>query len=128
MLVTMGIFNVILAVYVDITMKAAKENDAQTAEQYSRESVRVARTTRELLKKFATAYHIYHSEDRGRKVPKRLSQTRMNMGGLYADVGDHEEIAITKDLFLLIIQDRMVQKLMDELDHRTPARSSEDSR
>jgi len=29
----------------------------------------------------------------------------MNMGGLYADVGDHEEIAITKDLFLLIIQD-----------------------
>ena len=31
----------------DITMKAAKENDAQTAEQYSRESVRVARTTRE---------------------------------------------------------------------------------
>jgi len=92
MLVTMGIFNVILAVYVDITMKAAKENDAQTAEQYSRESVRVARTTRELLKKFATAYHIYHSEDRGRKVPKRLSQTRMNMGGLYADVGDHEEM------------------------------------
>lgn len=37
-------------VYVDITMKAAKENDAQTAEQYSRESVRVARTTREWLR------------------------------------------------------------------------------
>ena len=44
-------------VYVDITMRAAKENDATTAEQYSRESVRVARTTRELLKKFAGAYH-----------------------------------------------------------------------
>eukprot|EP00913_Durusdinium_trenchii_P028682 g26898.t1 len=58
MLVTMGIFNVILAVYVDITMKAAKDtNDAQTAEQHSRESVRVARCTRELLKKFAGAYH-----------------------------------------------------------------------
>ena len=28
----MGIFNVILAGYVDITMKAAKENDASTAE------------------------------------------------------------------------------------------------
>ena len=37
-------------VYVDITMKAAKENDAQTAEQDSRESVRVARTTREWLR------------------------------------------------------------------------------
>ena len=44
-------------VYVDITMRAAKENDATTAEQYSRESVRIARTTRELLKKFAGAYH-----------------------------------------------------------------------
>ena len=31
----------------------------------------------------------------------------MNMGGLYADVGDHEAIAITKDLFLLIIQDAL---------------------
>ena len=51
MLVSMGIFNLILAVYVDITMKAAKENDTLTAEQYSRESVRIARTTRELLKK-----------------------------------------------------------------------------
>ena len=30
MLVSMGIFNVILAVYVDITMKAAKENDTVT--------------------------------------------------------------------------------------------------
>jgi len=38
-------------------MRAAKENDATTAEQYSRESVRIARTTRELLKKFAGAYH-----------------------------------------------------------------------
>ncbi|CAK9076116.1 Voltage-dependent calcium channel type A subunit alpha-1 (Cacophony protein) [Durusdinium trenchii] len=59
MLVSMGIFNVILAVYVDITMKAAKENEAQTAEQHARESIRIARTTRELLKKFAAAYHLY---------------------------------------------------------------------
>lgn len=28
------------------------------------------------------------------------------MNTLYADVGDHEQIAITKDLFLLIIQDQ----------------------
>ena len=28
----------------------------------------------------------------------------------------HEGIAITKDLFLLVIQDRGVQQLMDELD------------
>lgn len=38
----------------------------------------------------------------------RLTAPQMNMGGLYADVGDHEEIAITKDLFLLIIQDALM--------------------
>ena len=32
--------------YVDITMRAAKENDAVTAEQYNRESIRIARATR----------------------------------------------------------------------------------
>ena len=41
---------------VDITMKAAKENEAVTADQHARESIRIARTTRELLKKFAAAH------------------------------------------------------------------------
>ena len=50
-------------VYVDITMKAAKENDEQTAEQATRESVRVARCTRELLKRFSSAYHLFHNQD-----------------------------------------------------------------
>ncbi|CAJ1341510.1 unnamed protein product, partial [Effrenium voratum] len=63
MLVSMGIFNVILAVYVDITMRAAKENEATTAEQHSRESVRVARTARELLKKFAAAHKLFRGQD-----------------------------------------------------------------
>ncbi|CAK9030891.1 unnamed protein product [Durusdinium trenchii] len=65
MLVSLGIFNVILAVYVDITMKAAKENDL-TVEQHSRESIRIAR--------------------------------------------------IARELFLMVIQDRRVQGLMDELE------------
>ena len=46
-------------------MRAAKENDATTAEQHSRESVRIARTTRELLKKFAGAYHQQLGERNG---------------------------------------------------------------
>lgn len=44
-------------------MKAAKENDAVTAEQYARESIRIARTTRELLKKFSLAHHVYHNDE-----------------------------------------------------------------
>lgn len=113
MLVSMGIFNVILAVYVDITMKAAKENDAMTAEQHARESIRIARTTRELLKKFAAAYRLYQDMDNIDKMP----QLDFNNGAApFTDNDIHAKIAITKELFLLVIQDRCVQRLMDELD------------
>ncbi len=50
-------------VYVDITMKAAKENEAVTAEQHSRESVRIAQTVRELLKKFTSAYRKFNKAE-----------------------------------------------------------------
>lgn len=107
MLVSMGIFNVILAVYVDITMRAAKETEATTAEQYSRESIRIARTTRELLKKFAEAYRLFHdSHEVG----------RLNLATTSSTEDIHDNIAITKELFLLVIQDQSVQKLMNDLD------------
>eukprot|EP00913_Durusdinium_trenchii_P025399 g23844.t1 len=90
MLVAMGIFNVILAVYVDITMRAAKENEATTAEQYSRESVRIARTTRELLKFFANAYNQFEKlEDK--QIENALhgrSKSKIGLGtpaGLFTD-------------------------------------------
>jgi len=113
MLVSMGIFNVILAVYVDITMKAAKETEAVTAEQHARESIRIARTTRELLKKFAAAYRLYQDAEESNK----MSQLDFNTGSIqFTDNDIHAQIAITKELFLLVIQDRHVQSLMDDLD------------
>jgi len=114
MLVTMGIFNVILAVYVDITMKAAKENEAVTAEQYARESIRIARLTRELLKKFAAAHRDFRQMD---QKSFDFSQVEINpVPALFTDDDVHSDIEISKDLFLLVIQDRQVQELMDELD------------
>ncbi|CAK9045234.1 Voltage-dependent L-type calcium channel subunit alpha-1C [Durusdinium trenchii] len=105
MLVTMGIFNVILAVYVDITMRAAKENDVQTAEAYSRESIRIARTTRELLKRFEENGTPAHKGSL-RKLPSAALLTEDLM----------TDINISKELFLLVIQDKKIQRLMDELD------------
>ncbi|CAE7405942.1 CAC, partial [Symbiodinium pilosum] len=112
MLVAMGIFNVILAVYVDITMKAAKENEAVTAEQHARESIRIARTTRELLKKFAAAYHLFQDIEESDMARIDISPN----AALFTDDEIQENIAITKELFLLVIQDRQVQLLMDDLD------------
>lgn len=111
MLVSMGIFNVILAVYVDITMKAAKENEALTAEQHSRESIRIARVTRELLKKFAAAFRMFQDfDDSTHPCFQRLDTS------MFTDDQIQENIAITKELFLLVIQDRSVQALMDDLE------------
>eukprot|EP00435_Cladocopium_sp_Y103_P043714 s1710_g12.t1 len=114
MLVAMGIFNVILAVYVEITMKAAKENEAVTAEQWARESIRIARVTRELLKRFAAAYRLFTEFDENSSSISRLDISPE--GALFTDDDVHEGIAINKDLFLLVIQDRQVQVLMDDLD------------
>lgn len=110
MLVTMGIFNVILAVYVEITMRSAKESD----EQYVFESIGVARATRELLKKFAAAHHVFHIlEDH----TAELSQLEISQSAtLFTDDELQDNIEISKELFLLVIQDRGVQRLMDDLD------------
>eukprot|EP00439_Symbiodinium_sp_Y106_P043730 s762_g5.t1 len=104
----------------------AQENEAVTAEQYARESIRIARLTRELLKKFAAAHRDFRQMDqklRGYFVtladPKSFdfSQVEINpIPALFTDDDVHSDIEISKDLFLLVIQDRQVQELMDELD------------
>ncbi|CAE7473286.1 Catsper1 [Symbiodinium sp. CCMP2456] len=119
MLVTMGIFNVILAVYVEITMRAAKENDASSAEQYSRESIRVAKCARELLKKFATAYREFcyaHARPGEMDMMSAIAFTSESSEAVFTDDDVHDQIQITKEMFLVVIQDRGVQILMDELD------------
>eukprot|EP00439_Symbiodinium_sp_Y106_P026351 s2486_g3.t1 len=114
MLVTMGIFNVILAVYVDITMRAAKENEATTAEQHSRESIRIARVTRELLKKFASAHHQFQEDDRATAASR--PRLEINHTSFFTDDEINETMEISKELFMLVIQDYSVQSLMDDLD------------
>ena len=104
----MGIFNVILAVYVDITMRAAKENDVNSAEQYARESIRVARCARELLKRFATAYRELSDADQGPSAMDMMSSMEFtsNRAGVFTDDDVHDQIEISKELFLVVIQDR----------------------
>lgn len=112
MLVSMGIFNVILAVYVDITMKAAKETEALTAEQHARESIRIARTTRELLKKFAQFQKNWTDVAASESSTLRDQRSKST----FTDEDINESLSITKECFLMVIQDRSVQTLMDDLD------------
>eukprot|EP00435_Cladocopium_sp_Y103_P071037 s12_g36.t1 len=116
MLVSMGIFNVILAVYVDITMRAAKETEISTAEQYARESIRIARTTRELLKKFAEAHRVFYDRERDDGGRETMMKSLELSTSHFLDDAHIDDIAITKELFLLVIQDQRVQQLMNDLD------------
>eukprot|EP00438_Fugacium_kawagutii_P033349 Skav204235 [mRNA] locus=scaffold1550:277390:299473:- [translate_table: standard] len=93
------------------------ENEAVTAEQYARESIRIARTTRELLKKFAAAHREFLLMDKDALCIEEISRKDFNpMPALFTDDDVHEQIEISKELFLVVIQDRSVQSLMDELD------------
>ena len=89
-------------------MKAAKETEALTAEQHFRESIRVARTTRELLKRFAAAHRWleqHKDEDHREKtidIPETTKSSR------FSDEDVHEDLAINKECFLMAIQDREV--------------------
>jgi len=116
MLVTMGIFNVILAVYVDITMKAARENEARTSEQHERESIRVARLTRELVKKFKIAVETRQHDEEEDDLSRSPSGMKARSVSGDEEEGPSDQIQISKELFLLVIQDRQVQRLMDDLD------------
>eukprot|EP00913_Durusdinium_trenchii_P023573 g22148.t1 len=82
-------------------MRAAKENDVQTAEAYSRESIRIARTTRELLKRFVAAYHAFiDMEENGTPAHKGSLRKLPSAALLTEDL--MTDINISKELFLLI--------------------------
>jgi len=114
MMVTLGLFNVILAVYVDITLKAARQHDVINKLQHDHESIRVAHTTRQLLKMFVAAEQAFNSvSDSDRHcVDLRYVFKTANEANVTLD----DQIEISKQLFLLIIQDLSVQHLMDDLD------------
>ena len=89
-------------------MKAAKETEALTAEQHFRESIRVARTTRELLKRFAAAHRWleqHKDEDHEEKTIDILEATKSSR---FSDEDVREDLAINKECFLMAIQDREV--------------------
>eukprot|EP00927_Polykrikos_kofoidii_P073314 TRINITY_DN6935_c0_g1_i2.p1 TRINITY_DN6935_c0_g1~~TRINITY_DN6935_c0_g1_i2.p1 ORF type:complete len:238 (+),score=45.67 TRINITY_DN6935_c0_g1_i2:95-715(+) len=110
-IVTFGLFNLIISIYVENTMTAARIDDASTARQ-----VRVAHKTRELLAKFCLAQTTFDEvgsggiptvEDVKRKLAVR-DTSRLSV--------EDSEMVVTKEIFLIAIQDSSVQKLMDDLD------------
>ncbi|CAK9096949.1 unnamed protein product [Durusdinium trenchii] len=96
-------------------MRAAKEREATSVEQHARESLRIARTARELLKKFAAAEKAFQANH----DPFQSSASMLDLtpaSSHFTDQVMHGRLEISKELFLLVIQDHGVQELMDDLD------------
>lgn len=107
--VTFGLFNLIVAVYIEHTLCKAKEYDQSDQRQRYRESVRVARLSKELLKTFA------NKEQHHRYLQNNEYGSRSETSLLDTDV-DPSSRPISKELFMLVVQDPAVQALMDELE------------
>jgi len=102
MLVTFGIFNLIMAVYIEQTLCAAKNEEVEEKVR-RRETLRIARNMKLLVQKFCTAQR---ASDEGLIVNKTLSATFS---------GDTSDIMISKATFIDVLQDSAVQKVMDDL-------------
>jgi len=111
-MVTLGLFNLISALYVEITMAAAKSTEDQDTKRRHRESLRVAHLTKQLLKKFCSAQHFVYDRD-------RVKDPSVNDISESLQKSENEDLIqdmlITKDLFLVVVQDPEVQKIMGDL-------------
>eukprot|EP00927_Polykrikos_kofoidii_P057818 TRINITY_DN52010_c0_g1_i1.p1 TRINITY_DN52010_c0_g1~~TRINITY_DN52010_c0_g1_i1.p1 ORF type:complete len:715 (-),score=101.67 TRINITY_DN52010_c0_g1_i1:11-2155(-) len=108
-LVSFGLFNLIVGLYVENTLAAGRMDDAAN----KRLAVKIAHKTRELLAKFCLAqatcdgHGLVNAEDVQRKLSS-FDASKLNV--------EDNDMVVTKEVFLLAIQDEGVQKLMDDLD------------
>jgi len=111
--VTFGLFSLIMAIYIENTLNAAKSEGEKNRAQRQRESVRIAQLTRQLLKKFCAAQRLQMMSVNGEADSGQVK--RVMHAANFDDVGDMAT-PVSKELFLCLIQDSSVQKLMDDMD------------
>merc|ERR1712110_737570 len=104
--VIFGLFNLIVAVYVEKTMAAAITSQLTDKETRRKESMRIARVTRQLLKKFCAAYRLSAEMGSGTATPTETKQFLRESH----DDDLNDEMYLTKEVYMLAIQDPDVQK------------------
>jgi len=109
LIVTFGLFNLIMAIYVENTMMAAKTHHDDSKARRERESLRVAHTTKQLLKKICAAHHAFTNMG---EVDD--SENSRKTAELFQEIT--EDMVVSRELFLLLVQDPEIQVLLDTLD------------
>merc|ERR1712137_47759 len=103
MIIMFGLFNLIMAIYIENTLAVAKHQN-ESEKTRKKEAVRVAHSTRQLMQKFVVA----QCEADGRESSRELIEQGAEIQNLARP--------IQKNTFLLVLQQKGTQKLLDDLD------------
>lgn len=106
MLVNFGICNLIIGVYIEATMEASKQ--AANPEKGRSHSLSLANLLKTLVKRVAMLHRVQY--DRKENIGLVRSATAHE----HEDV--NEDISISKELFMKMLQDPVVQNTLDKLD------------
>lgn len=107
LLMTFGLFNVIIALYVENTVAAAKHNDVLQRRTRLQDQQRLALKTNELVQAFWSHYN------KRKRTGKDDAITPWRASFMITEA---ENIEITFDLFEEIVKDRKVQEILSDLD------------
>eukprot|EP00812_Abedinium_dasypus_P008724 NODE_2464_length_930_cov_194.497143.p1 GENE.NODE_2464_length_930_cov_194.497143~~NODE_2464_length_930_cov_194.497143.p1 ORF type:complete len:253 (-),score=88.57 NODE_2464_length_930_cov_194.497143:154-912(-) len=105
MLVTFGLFNLIMAIYLENTLLAARSK-----ENTMEECIAVGRSAKQLLALFCAAQQAIH--ERGILSQDELSRVLATADKDSVDI----EIAIHRDTYMQVIEIKKAQKIMDMLE------------
>lgn len=115
MLITFGIFNLIIAIYIEATLTAAKQHEATDRSTKKKESLQVAHTTKRLMKRFCTLQRAFSSPDYCLNPDKFDEGWCVDFVDEFDDIDDLT-ISMNKQMFLTVMEDRHVQTILDDLD------------
>merc|ERR1719506_943298 len=113
MLIGIGVMNLITAIYIEHTLNQAKEQENKNKLSRNKESVRIARQMKALLTRFCA--HQKSLEKRGDSVFDNMNAGFAKKDGLklslldYKDLQVEEKKPLTREIFMLAIQDPFVQ-------------------
>jgi len=113
-MITFGLFNLIMAIYVENTISAARLDNESNKTRRDRESLRVAHVTKQLLKKICAAYQTFSgASDTKSSTGTGFSVKDVDIDDVFQEITD--DMVVSKELFLLLVQDQEIQALLDAL-------------
>jgi len=110
MLVHFGLFNLIMAIYIENTLQTAK-SEHESDKLKKKEAFFVGENTKKLLKMF---YIVQSYVNEGHIVTRKTLQdvlAQYQVSGI-----PDTSLSISKDTFLVVLQDPVAHKIMDDLD------------